>query len=93
MWLQAWSDKINNLFLLSLSRNDTAPPTAGSFTTTLTGGQDAAITAIVPYPGAPSSYFVQVSQAFSYFKAGTEWCWTSSWPDVIAIQQGLHARM
>ena len=60
--MQAWSDKINNLFLLSVSSLDTAVPTAGSFTTVLTGGQNAAITAVVPYPAATSSYFVQVSQ-------------------------------
>lgn len=59
--VQAWSDKINNLFLLTVSSTDTIAPTAGSFATALSGGQNAAITAVVPYPSAPSSYFVQVS--------------------------------
>ena len=57
---QAWSDKINNLFLLTVSSTDTVTPTAGSFATALSGGQNAAITAVVPYPSAPSAYFVQV---------------------------------
>ena len=57
---QAWSDKINYLFLRSVSNAETIAPTAGSFATVLSGGQNAAITAVVPYPSAPSSYFVQV---------------------------------
>ena len=57
---QAWSDKINNLFLLTVSGADTIAPTAGSFATALSGAQNAAITAVVPYPSAPFSYFVQV---------------------------------
>ena len=61
MMVQASSDKINNLFLLTVSSTDTIAPTAGSFATALSGGQNAAITAVVPYPSAPSSYFVQVS--------------------------------
>ena len=60
---QAWSDKINNLFLLTVSSTDTIAPTAGSFATALSEGQNAAITAVVPYPSAPSSYFVQVRLA------------------------------
>ncbi len=59
--VQAWSDKINNLFLLTVSGADTIAPTAGSFATALSGGQNAAITAVVPYPSSPSSYFVQVT--------------------------------
>lgn len=58
--MQAWSDKINNLFLLTMSSTDTGSPTAGSFATVLSGGQHAAITAVVPYPSALSAYFVQV---------------------------------
>ena len=58
--VQAWSDKINNLFLLTVSSRDTITPTAGSFATMLSGGQNAAITAVVPYPSAPSAFFVQV---------------------------------
>jgi len=58
--VQAWSDKINNLFLLTVGSLDTTVLSADSFTTALSGGQDAAITAFVPYPSAPQSYFVQV---------------------------------
>ena len=59
--LQAYSDKINNLFLLAVSTQDTVVPTATSFTTALSGTDRAAITAVIPYPAIPSSYFIQVS--------------------------------
>jgi len=64
--VQAWSDKINNLFLLTVGSLDTTVPSVDSFTTALSGGQDAAITAFVPYPSAPQFYFVQV-QLHSHF--------------------------
>ena len=59
--LQAYSDKINNLFLLAVSNQDTYVPTATSFTTALSGTDRAAITAVIPYPSIASSYFIQVS--------------------------------
>lgn len=58
--LQAHSDKINNLFLLAVSTQDTTVPTATSFATVLSGTEHAAITAVIPYPSIPSSYFIQV---------------------------------